>query len=137
MSSSPASNGGTRREVLAALGCAASIWALLPRPAFWAGSTGSAWMQTLQYLIFRPQFAQALGELYRQHFPSDDLSDWPRDLMAASGLAHDLEISSLAIGQLRDSLEARIRRDFVRGDIVQLQGWVLSRTEARLCALYR
>lgn len=34
------------------------------------------------------------------------------------------------------SLIARIRSDFEHGEVVNLQGWVLSRTEARLCALF-
>ena len=34
------------------------------------------------------------------------------------------------------ALDERIRVEFARGDIVQIGGWVLSRTEARLCAPY-
>ena len=34
-------------------------------------------------------------------------------------------------------LDARVRGEFASGTTVQLNGWVLSRTEARLCALYR
>lgn len=33
------------------------------------------------------------------------------------------------------SLVARIRADFAASDMVAVQGWALSRTEARLCAL--
>ena len=36
---------------------------------------------------------------------------------------------------LRVVLEARVRRDFVEGATCRLDGWVLSRTEARLAAL--
>lgn len=37
--------------------------------------------------------------------------------------------------QLRDVLVARQRQDFSEGQTVRVQGWVLSKTEARLCAL--
>lgn len=37
----------------------------------------------------------------------------------------------------RHRLEARVRAEFASGTTVQLDGWVLSRTEARLCALSR
>jgi hypothetical protein len=32
-------------------------------------------------------------------------------------------------------LRARCRQDFARGDTVLIDGWVLARTECRLCAL--
>jgi hypothetical protein len=34
-----------------------------------------------------------------------------------------------------DVLQRRIRQDFVEEKVVKLQGWILSATEARLCAL--
>lgn len=34
-----------------------------------------------------------------------------------------------------ERLRARVRGDFEREAVVRVQGWVLSRTEARLCAL--
>jgi hypothetical protein len=55
--------------------------------------------------------AQALEEAIRQGMP-------------ASGKRVD-----------EQSLLARIQKDFEHGDVVKLQGWMLSRTEARLCAL--
>jgi len=128
----------TRRDLLLALACAASISTLLPLGASWqASGRGITWLQSLRYLPFRARSARKLGELYRQRFPDDDLSRWPEDLMAASGMAAGIEFSSLTLGWLRDSLEARVRRDFAQGYVVKLEGWILSRTEARLCALYR
>jgi len=37
--------------------------------------------------------------------------------------------------RLRELVGARIRRDWADGDTVRLDGWVLARTEVRLCAL--
>lgn len=36
---------------------------------------------------------------------------------------------------LRALVDAAIRRDFARGDIVRVRGWLLSRTEVDLCVL--
>jgi len=36
---------------------------------------------------------------------------------------------------LRDALAARIKQDYVHGDMVDLSGWQLARTSAELCAL--
>jgi len=38
-------------------------------------------------------------------------------------------------GAIRRLILSQQRDDFARGRIVQLQGWILSQTEARLCAL--
>lgn len=35
----------------------------------------------------------------------------------------------------RAAVAERLRRDFAEGDTVRLRGWVLARTEARLCAM--
>jgi hypothetical protein len=40
-----------------------------------------------------------------------------------------------ALSRLRQAVDARRRHDFACGDTVILDGWLLARTEARLCAL--
>lgn len=37
--------------------------------------------------------------------------------------------------EIRESLRAKIRMDFESGDCVSIEGWVLARSEARVCAL--
>lgn len=37
--------------------------------------------------------------------------------------------------ELRDAIAARIKQDYVHGDMVDLSGWQLARTSAELCAL--
>lgn len=53
--------------------------------------------------------------------------------------AHPHESTSSAIRALRSLGEARIRaqiaQDFERGNVVSLKGWILSRTECRVCVL--
>ncbi|UYN93993.1 MAG: hypothetical protein KIT25_18355 [Enhydrobacter sp.] len=40
-----------------------------------------------------------------------------------------------AVSHLRGIVEVRRREDFSRGDTVLIDGWLLARSEARLCAL--
>jgi len=53
-----------------------------------------------------------------RHYPFDGLAD----VRSAARLP-------------RAQLAARVREDFAAGRIVMLDGWMLSATEARLCAL--
>lgn len=54
----------------------------------------------------------------------------------ASGLegGHD-EARTASGSDLRELVELRIQRDFAEDRTVKLHGWIVSRTEARLCAL--
>ena len=38
-------------------------------------------------------------------------------------------------GTLTASMDGVIKKDFANGDVVEVKGWILSRTEARQCAL--
>ena len=46
----------------------------------------------------------------------------------------DVTMLTRAVGR-RATVLRRIRRDFEKGRVLVLEGWVLSETEARLCAL--
>ena len=63
-----------------------------------------------------------LGETYRDNFPSEDDPTILRKLVG--------EVAELSLA------EAAIQDDFLNGDVVMLDGWILSRTEGRLCALF-
>lgn len=43
--------------------------------------------------------------------------------------------SRQAFDELRQTIDAQRQRDFAAGDTVIIDGWILARTEARLCAL--
>jgi hypothetical protein len=63
-----------------------------------------------------------LGRNYLAAFPGED------DIDILQNLAVPVENLSLAT--------AAVKQDFDNGDVVTVDGWVLSRTEARHCALY-
>ena len=76
----------------------------------------------LQKLFGGEQEIQALGNMYRAAYPHEDSVAALRELIGSTE-----NMSALA-----DS----VRNDFEGGNVVHVDGWVLSRTEARHCALY-
>lgn len=65
----------------------------------------------------------AIGTRYRELFPDDDPS------AVGDGLPDDDPAAGLA------ALSDRVRADFESGDVVDVDGWVLARTEARAAAV--
>jgi hypothetical protein len=78
---------------------------------------------------------RAIGVRYRAAFPHEDT---PETLAAAILVGRDrtAPTAPLPAARLHDHLERQVRDDFARGATVRLDGWILSRTEARQCALY-
>jgi len=52
-----------------------------------------------------------------------------------AALAHDPALEILRSGQSHSMLLRRAKQDFADGNIVLVDGWMLSRTEAHICAL--
>ncbi len=122
-----------RRGVLWGLG--AGMVAGLPFAALrWRGSTAAARTETMLLALFtssrRPN---AIGLAYARRLPRDEIS--PQRLTSAIVARHgDDGLSFASMASLRASVGARIRRDFADGEVVSVDGWLLSVTEARLCA---
>ena len=128
--------GCTRRLALSSLG--ASALSLLIGSVSWgrARNTGEL-SAVLGALMYHPDTARALGQLYRRQHPEED-NPALLTRLALSGLAPlGAGTQHPAAAELASRLEARVRDDFAHGLTVQLDGWILSRTEARLCALCR
>lgn len=131
--------GRTRRDFLvwmaaAAAALTAPAWlsgALRPaRPR--SGSTGSA-EGGLARLV-GGEGPRALGRAYLRTTPQE------RDATALVWLllpdrAERARFSRMSEAERREALRARVREDFRAGRVTQVEGWVLARTEARLCAL--
>ncbi len=91
-------------------------------PMLAACSRNAAPPEGLDRLFRDSDRVRQLGLSYRAAHPDED------ELGLLQELTAGITDSSLA--------SADIRGDFARGDIVTVDGWVLSRTEARLCAIY-
>jgi hypothetical protein len=83
----------------------------------------------IRQLIVHPDSAAAIGAAYLTQY-DDERSSRVLTCRILAGLP--------AGGQrmITQALLERIRTDFECGEVVNLKGWILSRTESRLCALY-
>jgi|ERR1700683_3412312 hypothetical protein len=126
----------TRRFVLAYLACAPGLPLMLRSGlGFAAGEGQELDAATLRSLVADPRRARSIGRSYRAQYPAEE----------HPGVLTGLIRSSLGLGESaaappnRDALisvlDARVRAEFGAGNIVRVDGWVLARTEARLCAL--
>jgi hypothetical protein len=62
------------------------------------------------------------------------LSDHPEERRAALALARTWEETEREPSRWRALLRLEAAQDFAHGRVARVDGWVLSRTEARLCA---
>lgn len=76
--------------------------------------------------------ARAIGEAYLQHIGIEGSSAGIRAAAAGAIALIDAARTQTAITA---ALVAAVRRDFQEGRVIELHGWVLSRTEVELCAL--
>ena len=70
-----------------------------------------------------------IGRRYRASAPAENTADALRSAITASrrrGFA----------GRFHRSIDAQVHDDFSAGRVVMVDGWILSVTEARQCALY-
>jgi hypothetical protein len=105
-------------------------WGLLP----WIDRQ-SLLSRRLAALLEHQESAKSIGRAYLQRYPKE----------AAIGVLHNRIVSGFASegaalvmtqdSDLKDQLDRAVRRDFEVEEIVKLHGWILSLTEARLCAL--
>lgn len=79
--------------------------------------------------------AASVGEEYLRLHPSEDDGAQLVRRLAAGSEAEWERLAASDPAAFRESVRARHREDFAAGRTVTLRGWVLSETEARLCAL--
>ena len=86
-------------------------------------------------ILLHPESAKAIGSEYLRQYPQDANVDVLLDQIASRLAANDVGLFSITDQSLREQLDGMVRADFAIDRIVKLHGWVLSATEARLCAL--
>jgi hypothetical protein len=84
------------------------------------------------YFGGRTDAARAIGEAYVRQLGLDTSAESIRK--ASLGALEVIERASSQQNAIR-ALGLAVRRDFQQGRSVQLEGWIVSRTEAELCAL--
>jgi hypothetical protein len=124
----------SRRRTLMLLGWSSALPLLLgSRPVPAVSQVAVSYTAQLRALMRNSRLAAILGRAYRAAYPAEADADTLTSL-----LCRDLGLSEAPAPrrqQLLATLDARIRAQFGAGETVVIHGWVLARTEARLCAL--
>lgn len=78
--------------------------------------------------IWDTQIIVEIGELYQKQYPKENTEQKLVELLS--------EDISMGKDDISASITSRIEEDFKTGKIVTLDGWILSVTEGRQCALF-
>jgi hypothetical protein len=125
-----------RSFLVAALGLAPTILAArfgLGRAAIDDDAATDA--QRLVRAFAYPESAAELGRAYLATAPREGSATVLAERIAASLPAGHAAIRTADDSQLESLLAQQLREDFMAGDTVTVDGWIISKTEARLCAL--
>jgi hypothetical protein len=76
-----------------------------------------------------------IGKAYQAQTPAESGSDRLTDLLSADSTGHTVSSSS-GNTFIQTLINQKITDDFEKGHTVLINGWVLSVTEARQCALF-
>lgn len=89
----------------------------------------------LAEIFIHKDSAKIVGQAYLQSFPGEADIHFLVDLICPFQAARQSEIIKTDGMKLRELLFLQQCQDFEYGRVVKVQGWILSQTEARLCAL--
>ena len=126
-------NGTTRRDFLQGSAAFFAAWLLGACSPKAPDSDTSATDRYDAFFSFR-QAAEEIGHHYIDDYPAEALEDALKDMIDRS-LGEVGSLTSADQEQLAELVRLAIRRDFKAGRTVTIDGWMLSVTEARLCAL--
>ena len=99
-------------------GCIPKVWMVSASTPYW---TALAFPELLHMVEDTGEVAR-IGLAYRQNHPQ---LDSPEKL-----------VETIHTTASSESIDIRVRADFIEGRTVQINGWILSLTEARQCALF-
>ena len=133
MESRPAS----RRRFLGIL-LGLSAWAFVSPAGRWLGFDRAEAEDVKAYgladFFKHRKSAEVIGREYLMQSPDERNLDTLLDRLLDGG-GRGAEFSVAGAGRRREMLRELTREDFARGRVVKVGGWILSLTEARLCAL--
>jgi hypothetical protein len=125
-------NSYPRREFLLRALAACGTPLLMPLASVEGHQKPQAGAAAAGYFGVRVDAARTIGEAYVHQLGLDTSAGSIRKAsMSALEIIERASTSDDAIA----ALEVAVRRDFQAGRSVQLEGWIISRTEAELCAL--
>ncbi|MGH8895972.1 MAG: hypothetical protein ACRDZ4_02850 [Egibacteraceae bacterium] len=127
---------GRRRLLMGAMGgFGLSLGLRSLRPWPWIAQSRGADAARLARLLKHERSARVVGQEYLRAAPAEAERDALAGLVVGRLPAQHRTLSTVTDHQLRELLVLAVRQDFQEGRTVELHGWVVSLTEARLCAL--
>jgi hypothetical protein len=96
---------------------------------------GNALGARLVALFEHQDSARIVGLEYLKKNPQEANVHLLQDRIIAGFTGGYTALAQASDSTIRKLIEERVRQDFETDQIVKLQGWILSATEARLCAL--
>ena len=125
-------NSYPRREFLLRALAACGTPFLLPPASVEGLQKPQAGAAAAGYFGGRTDAARAIGEAYARQLGLDTSAESIRK--ASLGALEVIQRASSQQNAIK-ALGVAVRRDFEQGRSVQLEGWIVSRTEAELCVL--
>ena len=126
-----------RRGFLVSLGAAGGLWLGWPARAraelALAGPRQSA--DRLVAVFSQRTSAAAVGRAYLAGHPDEGAIDHLVTELRAALRQCDCDPDCADLSTLRVATSRLVKEDFARSRVVRVDGWVLSRSEARLCGL--
>jgi hypothetical protein len=123
----------SRRDTLIACGALAAVgvW-----PGLAAGASGGAKAGALRLALRSAESARVVGRAYLATHPDEaDPARLLAAIEAAGGIGRSVARQPIDPAALARAVAEAVRDDFLDRRTVRVEGWVLARTEARLCAL--
>lgn len=125
-----------RRDFVAGIVVAGAALASWPAWASrWLGGTTASPAETLLAAFRHPESAAAIGRAYLAGHPQDADPDTLVENVTAGLRCRGCDPEAAGRADLRQAIAREVRDDFAQGRVVNVDGWVLSATEARLCGL--
>jgi hypothetical protein len=126
-----------RRAFLKGAGAATALGLAAPAlVAFLAGcGRESALARSLSGFFADPESARVVGREYLELYPDEPEADAVLQRLAGPRLSEWETLAASDPDRLVQALRLQHHSDFAHERVVAIRGWVLSETEARLCAL--
>jgi hypothetical protein len=129
----------TRRSILTAIARSSGLALAFAGRSIFASAPASSIQQSaqrLRSLIRDPNSARAIGRIYLREVPAEQDPEMLTRLILPFMALDAEEAARLDRAALAARFAATVQADFGNGRTIGVHGWILSRTEVRLCALW-